>query len=146
MAAEKYDEADRSVKPKAEASEQKEEQEVSRRRSNTVDATEAAEHDRKIRKAAIEISVPRGVPLMVVSTAVERRGDDTWLEIQTDRGGVAVLLERHSATLQEAGQAHFGRLTTACGVRALDDSSELHGKLFMIVGDTIAGLVEMDAA
>ncbi|WP_212497667.1 hypothetical protein, partial [Bradyrhizobium liaoningense] len=116
------------------------------RRSNTVDATEAAEHDRKIRKAAIEISVPRGVPLMVVSTAVERRGDDTWLEIQTDRGGVAVLLERHSATLQEAGQAHFGRLTTACGVRALDDSSELHGKLFMIVGDTIAGLVEMDAA
>ena len=28
----------------------------------------------------------------------------------------------------------------------VDDSSELHGKLFMIVGDTIAGLVEMDAA
>ncbi|UFW82872.1 hypothetical protein BjapCC829_23065 [Bradyrhizobium barranii] len=142
LAAEKYDEADRSVRPKAEAPKLDEEGEMGRRRSNAVDAAEAAEHDRKIRGAAIEISVPRGVPLTVVSSAVEKRDDDTWLAIQTDHGLVAILLEGRDAASQEAGQAHLGRLTTACGIRDIDDSSDLHGKVFMVVGDTFAAVTE----
>lgn len=146
LAAEKYDEADRSVRPKAEPPELAEEDDMGRRRSSTVDAAEAAEHDRKLSGAAIEISVPSGVPLTVVSTAVEKRGGDTWMALQTDRGRVAVLVEGSNAPLQDAGQEHLQRLAYACGVDAIDDPAELHGTSFMIALSTFAALPEREAA
>ncbi|WP_338688653.1 hypothetical protein V5279_24385 [Bradyrhizobium sp. 26S5] len=133
LAAEKYDEADRTVRPTAKPPELDEEGEVARRRDSTFDATEAAERARRIQRSAIEIAVPRRVPLIVVSSALESRDEGTWLEMQTDHGRVAVLLEGRDAATQEAGQAHFGRLTAACGINEIDDSAELHGKPFMVV-------------
>ncbi|UPJ69870.1 hypothetical protein [Bradyrhizobium sp. 187] len=142
----RYDEADRSVRPKAEPPELAEEDDMGRRRSSTVDAAEAAEHDRKLSGAAIEISVPSGVPLTVVSTAVEKRGGDTWMALQTDRGRVAVLVEGSNAPLQDAGQEHLQRLAYACGVDAINDPAELHGTSFMIALSTFAALPEREAA
>ncbi|MDE5459832.1 hypothetical protein [Bradyrhizobium sp. CSS354] len=144
LASEKYDEADRSVRPRAEAPEPAEEGDMGRRRSNTVDAAEAAEHERKVSGAAIEISVPRGVPLTVVSSVEVARGGDRWLEMQTDRGRVAVLTQGSNASLQDAGQEHLMRLTIACG--DFDDPAELHGKSFMIARDTFAAVPEVQDA
>ncbi|MCK1379585.1 hypothetical protein IVB33_18890, partial [Bradyrhizobium sp. 24] len=146
LAAEKYDEADRSVKPKAEAPELDEEGQLARRRSNAIDAAQAAEHDRKLSGAAIEIGVPRGVLLTILSAAEERRGDETWLEMQTAQGRVAILIEGSNALLQDAGQAHLNQLTEACGLGTINDAAELHGKSFMVVGDTFAAISEKDAA
>ncbi|MGY3111125.1 hypothetical protein ACVWW7_007752 [Bradyrhizobium sp. LM6.9] len=146
LAAEKYDEADRSVRPKAEPPELAEEDDMGRRRSSTVDAAEAAEHDRKLSGAAIEISVPPGVPLTVVSTAVERRGGDTWMALQTDHGRVAVLVEGSNAPIQDAGQEHLRRLAYACGVDTIGDPAELHGTSFMITRGTFAALPNREAA
>jgi hypothetical protein len=144
LAAEKYDEADRGVRPKAEPPELAEEDEMGRRRSNT-DAAEAAEHDRKLSGAAIEISVPRGVSLTVMSSCVEQRAGDKWLILDTDGGRVAVLTEAGRANLQEAGQAHLGRLAHACGVSEIDRGEELHGCAFAIVGGTFKPVGEMAA-
>lgn len=147
LAAEKYDEADRSVRPKAEAEQPElaEEDDMGRRRSSSVDAAEAAEHDRKLSGAAIEINVPRGVPLTVVSSAVEKRGGDTWMAVQTDRGRVAVLCEGGNAPLQDAGQEHLRRLAYACDV-TIDDPAVLLGKSFMIARGTFAALPDREAA
>ncbi|WP_157158541.1 hypothetical protein [Bradyrhizobium sp. WSM1253] len=142
--AQRYDEADRGERSRAEAPEPAEDGEMGRRRSSTVDAAEAAEHERKLSGTAIEIGVPRGVSVTIVSSAVVSRGDDTWLELKTNRGDVALLIEGHREALQEAGQAHLMRLTIACG--NFDDSAELHGKSFMIARDTFAALSELEDA
>ncbi|WP_339033796.1 hypothetical protein WHZ78_18470 [Bradyrhizobium symbiodeficiens] len=144
LASEKYDEADRSVRPRAEAPEPAEEGEMVRRRSSTVDATEAAEHERKLSGAAIEISVPRGVPLTVANAWAEVRQDGRWLVLDTDGGRVAVLTEAARADLQDAGQEHLMRLACACDV-AIDDPAELLGKSFIIARDTFAALSERAA-
>ncbi|MCK1544010.1 hypothetical protein IVB12_19115 [Bradyrhizobium sp. 179] len=116
------------------------------RKKHVPDHAAIAEAARALRQSAIEYDVPRGVPLTVVSSAVERRGDDTWMALQTDRGRVAVLVEGSNAPLQDAGQAHLDQLTTACGIGAINDSLDLHGKSFMIARDTFAALPEEQAA
>ncbi|WP_234683972.1 hypothetical protein [Bradyrhizobium monzae] len=151
LSAEKYDEADRSVKAKtpttntADRSEDDEEH-PDMRKKHVPDHTAIAEAERRLQRSAIQYDVPRGVALTVLSTAEERRGDNTWLEIQTDRGRVAVLVEGRSAAMQEAGQAHLNQLTDACRLGTINDSVELHAKSFMVVGDTFAALPEADAA
>ncbi|MCP1915685.1 hypothetical protein J2R96_008165 [Bradyrhizobium elkanii] len=149
LTAEKYDEADRSVKPKAKPDEYPdqypdEEAEVPRRATTSASA-EIAERGRRIERSAIEIAVPRSIPLTVSDSAVERRGDDTWLALATDRGSVAVMLEGASPHLQEAGQAHFGRLTDACGMDEIEDPAELIGKTFMIADGTFAAVANETA-
>ncbi|MBR0903363.1 hypothetical protein [Bradyrhizobium liaoningense] len=151
LAAEKFDEADRSVKakvaPTRTTDDADDEEEVDVRRKQGPDHFAIAEAARRIRQSAIEYDVPSGVLLTIVDSAVVARGGDSWLELQTDQGGVAVLLEGHSASLQEAGQEHFGRLCSACRVNEVNDSSDLHGRSFMIVRGTFAGLPEeQDAA
>ncbi|WP_439360708.1 hypothetical protein [Bradyrhizobium sp. DASA03007] len=62
LAAEKYDEADRSVKSKAEPP------------TSDEYPDEAAERWRRIRRSTIEIDVPRDIPLMIVASAMQKRG------------------------------------------------------------------------
>lgn len=151
LAAEKYDEADRSVKARAArarnaADDEDDEEEVDVRKKHVPDHFAIAEAARRVRQSAIEYDVPHGVPVTIIDSAVVARDGDRWLELQTDRGGVAVLLEGHSASLQEAGQEHFGRLCDACRVNEVNDSSDLHGRSFMIVRGTFAELPEEQAA
>ncbi|MCA1476765.1 hypothetical protein [Bradyrhizobium sp. NBAIM08] len=106
-----------------------------------------AEAARRLQQSAIEYDAPRGVPLTIVESAIVARGGDRWLQLQTDRGGVAVLIEGHSASIQEAGQEHFARLIDACGIiDEVNDSSDLHGKSFIISRDTFAARPEEQAA
>jgi hypothetical protein len=147
LAAEKYDEADRSVRPRAKPlrpdeypDEYQDEGDDVPKRTSATASTEIAEYARKIQRSAIEIDVPRGVPLTVMASAVESRDGDKWLEMQTDHGRVAVLLEGYNEALQRAGQAHFNLLTAACGLGEVNDSGDLHGKPFMVVGDTFAAV------
>ncbi|MGY4428268.1 hypothetical protein ACVWWO_000745 [Bradyrhizobium sp. F1.13.1] len=142
----RYDEADRSVRPGAKAPEPAEEGEMGRRRSSTIDAAEAAEHERKLSAAAIEIGVPRGASVTIVSSAVVSRGDDTWLELKTNRGDVAVLIEGPNEAIQAEGQEHLGRLCSACGFDKIGDSSDLHGKSFIVDRGTFFANPQMWAA
>lgn len=140
---ERYDEADRSTKPKprAEASvAEPMEVEVRKKRTDVDDATESAERVRALQRSTIEVEAPRNTPLTVVDTAVEQRGGDTWLSITTSGGRIAVLLEGVRSELQEEGQAHLGRMMNACGVAEIDDGAELHGCTFAIVGETFAAV------
>lgn len=147
LEAERYDEADRSAKPKLTApqnaamEEAGEEGEVRKRRTDADDATESAERVRAISRSTIQINVPSETPLTVVDSAVDYRGGDTWLSLETDKGSVAVMIEGVSPHLQEAGQEHLGRLTDACGMSKIKESGELHGCTFMIVADTFASVV-----
>ncbi|MBH5371432.1 hypothetical protein [Bradyrhizobium glycinis] len=142
LEAEKYDEADRSVKLKAKSAVPDEypdeEPEVARRRTDADTAAEAAERARTIRKSAIQIDVPRGVPLTVVASAIQKRGEDTWLALVTDQGNVGLMIEGSRQEQQAEGQAHLMRLGHACGLDEVYDSAELHGRPFMVVGDSFA--------
>ncbi|SDC02632.1 hypothetical protein SAMN05216337_100157 [Bradyrhizobium brasilense] len=146
LAAEKYDEADRSVRPRAKPEPdeypdeyQDEEVEVARRITASASA-EIAEQRRRIERSAVEIAVPRNVSLIVVSSSVQERNGDKWMEMQTDQGRVAVLLEGRNEALQRAGQDHFNLLSAACGLDGIEDSAELHGKSFMVVEGTFAAV------
>jgi hypothetical protein len=93
--AEKFDEADRSMRPSCSApkrfTEEPEDAEVRRKRTDGEDAAEAAEAWSAIRRAAIEIDVPRNTSLTVRDATIEDRDGDTWLAMMTDVGtrGVA---------------------------------------------------------
>ncbi|WP_426611283.1 hypothetical protein [Bradyrhizobium sp. McL0616] len=148
MAAEKYDEADRSVKPKARVAEGIEEgaPNMGRKQDSGSYAAKMAEHARRIGRAAIVVDAPRNKPLTVLASAIEQRGGDKWLELDTSGGRVAIMLEASSSALQEEGQKHFGRLCDACGVSDVEDSSDLHGSTFMIAGDSFGPVTVADMA
>lgn len=136
---ERYDEADRSVKPHApraaalEEGPDEEDADV-RRKRDSVDAASAAEAAYRVQRAAVDIRAPANMPLTVLDSAAETRGADTWLALKTDGGDVAVLVEGGSGKVaeQEAGQAHLMRLADACGLSEIIDGSEFHGRTFMI--------------
>ncbi|KYK47280.1 hypothetical protein A1D31_31425 [Bradyrhizobium liaoningense] len=145
---ERYDEADRSVNARTapttdEKAAEAEEEVGDVRRKQGPDHFAIAEAARRARQSAIEFDVPRGMLVTIVDSAVVARGADRWLELQTDRGGVAVLLEGHIEAIQAEGQAHLGRLASACGIDEIDDSSELHGKSFIIDRDTFVANPKM---
>jgi hypothetical protein len=145
LAAEKYDEADRSGRQSTVAALEEEpdhEEEVAvGRKRDSVDAAQAAEDARAVRRAAIEIHAPRNVPLTVMDAHLEQRSDGTWLMLKTDRGDVAVLVEGGTgrAAEQEEGQAHLGRLADACGIK-ISEPEDLCGKTFMMVDDTFVSV------
>jgi hypothetical protein len=133
---ERYDEADRSVRPRPTAANDNVEDNDMRRKA-TRDPAEAAEAARAIDRAAIEIDAPRNVPLTVRDATTDKREGDTWLVLNTDGGRVAILLEGNDATKQEAGQAHLGRLADACGVE-VEEPADVVGRTFVFDGDTFA--------
>jgi hypothetical protein len=141
---ERYDEADRNVKPREARVERLEEDHTQedgdvRRKSEGVDAAQAAEDARAIRRAAIELHVEPGAPLTVMMAELKKRGEDTWLALKTDGGNVALVVEGGTGhdSLQEEGQAHLARLADACGI-AINEPADLCGKRFMVIGDTFA--------
>ncbi|TGN80497.1 hypothetical protein EOW77_0028145 [Bradyrhizobium yuanmingense] len=146
---ERYDEADRSMKarvaPTSTAGDGDDE-EPDVRKKHATDYAEIAEAERRLRQSALQYDVPPGVLVTIIDTVMIAAGNDLWLQVETDRGSVAVLLEAQSASLQEAGQEHFGRLCDACGVSEVNNSSDLHGKSFMIVRGTFADLPDEQAA
>jgi hypothetical protein len=148
LAQEKYDEADRRVRQELAAANDSAEQEDAdvRRKRDGVDASKVAEAARAISRAAIQISAPCNVPLMVHGAITEKRGGDTWLNLETNKGSVAILIEGSSPFLQEAGQAHLMRLADACGLSDVSDSGEFHGRTFMIARGTFAAAPEQKAA
>jgi hypothetical protein len=83
---------------------------------------------------------------MVHGAITEKRGGDTWLNLETNKGGVAVLIEGSSPFLQEAGQVHLMRLADACGLGEIEDSAEFIGKTFMLAHGTFAAAPERKAA
>lgn len=127
-------------KPAAKDSE-KEAPDVGRKLDSGSYAAEMAEHARRNRRAAIVIDAPRNTPLTVLASAIEQRGGDKWLELDTSGGRVAIVLESSKPDIQDEGQARFGRLCDACGVSTIDNSADLHGFTFMVVGDTFAPAV-----
>jgi hypothetical protein len=143
LAAEKYDEADRSTKP-ASMPEQREETDVRKQRTDGEDAAESAEAWSALRRAAIQIDAPHGVEMTVLKSALEARGGDTWLVMATDRGNVAIPTEAANASIQQEGQAHLARLADSCGVE-INDAADLVGQTFTIVGDTFSKPVQKAA-
>jgi hypothetical protein len=143
LAAEKYDEADRSVRRKpTETPDDMEEIEMRRKPTDADWAAESAKHERELRRSTIEIEVAREKPLTVIDSAIELRGSDKWLTLSTTRGRVAVLLEGARFDMQEEGRAHFARLQDACGVSQVNDSADLNGCSFKISDGTFAAVQE----
>lgn len=136
-------------KPRANVPEDPEEEEapdMGRRQDSGSYAAEMAERARRIRRAAIVIDAPRNKPLTVLDSATDERDGAKWLELDTSGGRIALVLEASSSALQEEGQAHFGRLCDACGVSNVDNSSDLHGLSFMIVGDSFGPVAVVEVA
>lgn len=132
LEAEKYDEADRQVQPKARVSKP----EV-RERTDADHANESARAARSIERKAIDVGVPLNVPVTVVSDAVESNDGDKWLRLLTDKGSIGILIEANSCDLQRAGQMHFAQLTDACGLVDVSDGAAFHGMRFMVTHDGI---------
>lgn len=132
LEAEKYDEADRQVQPKARVSKP----EV-RERTDADHANESARAARSIERKAIDVGVPLNVPVTVVSDAVESNDGDKWLRLLTDKGSIGMLIEANSCDLQRAGQMHFAQLTDACGLVDVSDGAAFHGMRFMVTHDGI---------
>lgn len=132
LAAEKYDEADRQVQPKARVCKPE-----GREPSDADYAIESARAARSIERKAIDVGVPLNVPVTVVSDAVESAGGDKWLRLLTDKGSVGILLEANSCERQQAGQMHFAQLTDACELTDVSDGAAFRGMSFMVTHDGI---------
>lgn len=111
-----------------------------------VNARLAAEYDRNISRATVRLEATSGVPLTVTGHAMQTDKDGTWLRLTTTGGSVAVLIEGAKPEHQDAGQAHLGRLASACGIPSVEDGSEFHGRAFMIVDESFAAADDMQEA
>jgi hypothetical protein len=141
LASEKYDEADRQIQPKARVSipaARVSKPEVRERiDSDVAIANESARAERSLERKALEVGVPLGVPVTVVSETVESNDGDKWLRLETDEGSLGILLEANSCDLQQAGQKHFTKLTDACGLVDVSEAIAFHGMSFIVTHDGI---------
>lgn len=135
LASEKYDEADRRIIPKAAKQESD---------ADVDHAIASARADRVIKMKVIDVGVPLGEAVTVVSGSLEGDNGGRWLRLLTDKGPLGILLEASNIDLQQAGQKHLESLIYACGVDGdVDDADDFRGGTFMM---TRAGIVPARAS